>query len=65
MPPKSIAHGVHSGLKQQITKKCNTIKVNLNALSSEDLNEQLNGLLNLKEKLDDVNKKVLEDVWII
>ena len=55
-------HAIICSLRQQVTKKCNTVEVNLNALPCEDLKEQLNGLLNYKEKHDNVSKKVLEEV---
>ena len=41
--------------RQEVTKKCNSIEVNLNALLNSDLNEQLNVLVNLKEELEDAN----------
>ena len=49
--------------RQEVTKKCNSIEVNLNALLNSDLNEQLNALVNLKEELEDANQKVLEEAW--
>ena len=46
-----------------MTKKCIWIEGNISSMSEEDINEHLSILEDLKEKLDDANNKVLNDVW--